>query len=104
MTDSSTDPASVDCRTCGKSEPPIAGRVMLREPLRSEVRAHVGAGCWAAWTAQQLRIINEYRLNLAEPRSREILESAARDFLKLAGAGGEAPMTGPDTARKLGNL
>ncbi len=104
MTDSQTDPASVDCVTCGKSEPPIAGRVTLREPLRSEVRAQVGAGCWASWTAQQLRIINEYRLNLAEPRSRDVLESAARDFLKIGGVGGEAPTTGPETARKLGNL
>ena len=94
---------TVDCVVTGRTEPAISGRVPFREPLRSEVIANVGATAWAQWLEQQVKIINEYRLNLADVRSRDILEEQARLFFKL-GANGEAAEVGPDKARELGNL
>ncbi len=97
--------STVQCVTCGQAESPIEGRISLREPLKSQVQASVGAACWGLWRDQQLRVINEYRLNLAEPKSRDVIELAARQFLKLGDApGGEMLVTGPDKAKELGNL
>lgn len=98
----SVDP--VHCRRCGASEPAISGRVPFRDPLRSEIVAGIGQRCWSEWQAQQLRILNEYRLNLAEERSRAVLESAARSFLHLGGDENPGPATGPEKAKELGNL
>jgi Fe-S cluster biosynthesis and repair protein YggX len=96
--------ARVHCVTCGREEATIAGRVPFPEPLRGEILANVGAPCWQEWLATQLKIINEYRLNLAEERSRELLAKAARETLKLGEGGGVDLVTGPAKARELGNL
>lgn len=97
--------STVQCVTCGREESAIEGRVALREPLKTRVLESVGAGCWAMWRDQQLRVINEYRLNLSEPRSRDVIELAARQFLKLeAGSEADALVTGPEKAKELGNL
>lgn len=106
MSEEKSQSERVQCVTCGKFEAKIAARVAFREPLRGEIFANVCAPCWSDWMAQQLKIINEYRLNLAEDSSRVLLERAARDALKLGGgdAAAAAPVTGPEKARELGNL
>jgi Fe-S cluster biosynthesis and repair protein YggX len=93
------------CACSGREEPAITARVPFREPLKSEILERVGAHSWDAWLEQQIKIINEYRLNLATPEARDVLERAARTFLKLDDTGGAAvPAVGPETARELGNL
>ncbi len=95
---------TLTCVTCGRDEAPISGRVPFRNPLKDDVLSRVGAGCWARWLDQQVKIINEYRLNLAEPRARDVLEEQARIFLALGGAAEGQAEVGPDKARELGNL
>ena len=96
---------TVTCVLSGREEAAISKRVPFREPLRAEVLASVGAPAWERWLEQQVKIINEYRLNLADPRSRDILEEQARIFLGLGGASdGARAEVGPDKARELGNL
>ncbi len=98
-------PTTVHCVTCGQDEPPITLRVPFRDPLKAEILANVGAGCWRNWLDQQLKIINEYRLNLADDSARALLERAAREVLHLGGGDQEAVLaTGPEKARELGNL
>ncbi len=94
------------CALSGVQEPIITGRIPFREPLRSEVAAKIGAHSWQKWLAEQLRVINEYRLNLATPEARDVIESAARSFFGFAAAadGVVAPVTGEAKARELGNL
>ncbi len=99
-----SQPENVTCACCGREEPSISGRVPFGQPTRGEVQARVGARCWQVWLETQLKIINEYRLNLAEPASREMLDQACRQFLKLDEGADEVLETGPDKARELGNL
>lgn len=99
-----TTPENVTCACCGKAEAAITGRVPFAEPTRSELLSRVGAACWQSWLEAQLKIINEYRLNLAESSSRELLDQACRQFCKLDEEDGESLLTGPDKARELGNL
>lgn len=95
---------TVTCHTSGKNEPRISARIPFREPLKSEVQDKIGSFTWQLWMDQQLKIINEYRLNLGDPASRDIIENAAREFFKLGGEGGQLLETGADKARELGNL
>jgi|ETNmetMinimDraft_26_1059896.scaffolds.fasta_scaffold108572_2 Fe-S cluster biosynthesis and repair protein YggX len=99
-----SQPENVTCACCGQQEPPVGVRVPFGEPTRGEILARVGAPCWRTWLDTQLMIINEYRLNLSDPASREMLDQAARQFLKLDGGAAEVLETGPDKARELGNL
>lgn len=105
MSTESSSATSVACVTCGENEAPITLRIPFREPLRAEIQRSVGAGCWRNWLDQQLKIINEYRLNLADDSARALLERAARETLKLGSGDQDAVLeVGPDKARELGNL
>lgn len=96
---------TVKCVTCGQDEPAITARIPFPPAVRQDIAARVGGGCWQTWLDQQLRIINEYRLNLGDPASHELLRQACYHFLKLEDAEtAELPETGPDKARELGNL
>ena len=65
----------------GLEAPPFAG------PIGQEIFDNVSKEAWAAWLEMQTKIINEYRLDLSEPESRETLMAQMRAFLKLkAGA------------------
>ncbi|MCO4760530.1 MAG: Fe(2+)-trafficking protein [Myxococcales bacterium] len=94
---------TVSCVSCGNDGAAITSRVPFLGATKTQIQSSVCASCWTQWMAQQLKIINEYRLNLAEQRSRELLEGQVREFLKLGG-GSEVATVGPDKARELGNL
>ncbi len=98
-----SQPENVTCACCGQQEEPISARIPFGEPTRGEIKARVGSGCWGVWLETQLKIINEYRLNLGDPASGELLDQACRQFLKLD-EGAEVLETGPEKARELGNL
>ncbi len=96
---------TVTCVTCKQEGPAITGRIPFRGDLKAEIQGSVCAPCWSNWMAQQLKIINEYRLNLAEKRAHEVLEAQVKQFLHLSGAADvDDAAVGPDKARELGNL
>lgn len=41
----------------------------------------ISASAWESWLQHQTMLINEYRLNLLEPKSREFLEQEMLKFL-----------------------
>ena len=52
--------------------------------LGREIYEHVSASAWAEWRDQvQIKVINEYRLNLADPDHFQILVDQLRAFLNL---------------------
>lgn len=75
----------VSCSRCGDDKPAIEGRIPFREEVREEVRESVCADCWQEWLDMQIKVINELALNLGDPRSHEIIEAHAREFLGLRG-------------------
>ena len=72
----------LDCSRCGKSAPAME-RPPLPGTLGRTIHARVCALCWKEWQQMQVRVINENRLNLAEPESRRILQDNLRLFLHL---------------------
>lgn len=71
------------CIRCGSNPPGFEGRVPFRDELREQVAGNVCADCWRDWLQVQIKVINEFALNLGDIRSHDIIEAHARDFFKL---------------------
>ncbi|MDX1705958.1 oxidative damage protection protein [Pseudidiomarina sp.] len=49
--------------------------------LGEKIFANISKEAWAEWQKKQTMLINEKRLNLMDPKSRELLEGHMRAFL-----------------------
>ncbi len=70
----------VHCQRLGKQAegldyPPYPG------PLGDRVFENISKEGWQAWINHQTMLINEYRLNLTDKKSREFLETEMTKFL-----------------------
>lgn len=68
----------------GLDRPPYPG------PLGQRIFENVSKQAWQDWIAHQTRLINEYRLALAEPQARKFLAEEMEKFF----FGGELAQTG----------
>ncbi|MDX1623904.1 MAG: oxidative damage protection protein [Gemmatimonadota bacterium] len=78
----------VTCVRCGETregldQPPYP------DELGREIHEKVCTACWDEARNMQVMTINEYRLDLSDPRAQEILETSTRDFLGLEPAEAE---------------
>lgn len=69
------------CQRCGERPAGVEGRVPFRGELQREVRENICQACWEEWLQVQIKLINELALNLGDPRSHDIIEAHAQDFL-----------------------
>lgn len=67
----------------GLDEPPYPGTA--GEKIYNEISKQA----WGSWLSHQTMLINEYRLNLLDPKARQFLEQEMLRF--LFGEGSEAP-------------
>lgn len=77
-----TQERSVLCKKFGKElpgleKPPFPGKV------GQQIFETISADGWAAWKDLQIKIINEYRLNLAERKDYDLLMDQMLSFLNL---------------------
>lgn len=70
------------CRRCGVSKPALPERP-FKGPVGEKVLASVCADCWREWIHMGTKVINEFRLNFANPRHGEIYDQYMREFLNL---------------------
>jgi Fe-S cluster biosynthesis and repair protein YggX len=68
----------------GLARPPYPG------PLGQRIFENVSKQAWSEWVAHQTRLINEYKLALAEPKSRKFLAEEMDKYF----FGGELAATG----------
>lgn len=59
----------------GFDTPPYPGE------LGQRVYEHISEDAWRQWLDHQTMLINEYRLNLLDPKAREFLETHMEQFL-----------------------
>lgn len=64
----------------GLDEPPQPGE------LGQRIYEHVSKEAFKIWMQRQLMIINEYRLNLADPNASKFLDQAMEEFFFGEGA------------------
>ena len=74
----------ITCSRCGATSPETTARIPFRSPLKEQVQAKICAQCWGEWQQEQVRVINELALNLGDPRSHDLIELNARQFLGLS--------------------
>lgn len=72
----------VQCIRCGQTRAGLA-RAPYPDALGREIAEKVCSVCWDECKGMQVMVINEYRLDLSDPRAQEILEKSIRDFLGI---------------------
>jgi Fe-S cluster biosynthesis and repair protein YggX len=58
-------------------------------PLGERIYNEVSQEAWTLWVKHSTMVINEFRLNPAEPQARVVLRTQMEDF--LFGSGGDKP-------------
>lgn len=91
-------PRMVQCRKLGKElpgleKPPFAGEMGKR------IYDEISADAWAMWKDLQIKIINEYRLNLGDRKDYETLVAQMMAFLGFE-EGAVAEVENADRGRK----
>ena len=68
---------------CAKLNTEAAGLAKAPYPgeLGQRIYKHISQQGWDMWLAHQTMLINEYKLSLIDPKSREFLTKAMQDFL-----------------------
>lgn len=74
--------ADVTCARCGQTREGLA-RPPYPDAQGREIQEKICAACWDECKKMQVMVINEYRLDLSDPRAQEILEKSTREFLGL---------------------
>lgn len=67
----------------GMNTPPFPG------PLGERIFHQVSKQAWSMWLSHQTMLINEYRLNLIDPKAREFLQQELQKY--FFGEGSEKP-------------
>lgn len=67
----------------GLERPPMPG------PLGQRIFENVSKEAWVMWKGQMIMLINEYRLNLADPKASEFLDQQTEAF--FFGQGSQLP-------------
>ena len=75
----------VTCARCGETReglasPPVGGA------LGERIKGNTCAKCWNEWQEDQVRIINHYGLQMADPDDRKKLREAMKEHLNLPAA------------------
>lgn len=76
--------SEIECSRCGARKEGLA-RPPLPGELGERLRAHVCRECWAEWLGTQVKYINEYQLNPANPEHYEFLVREMTSYCKLPG-------------------
>ena len=78
----------VQCVKFGKEMEGLE-RVPVPGPLGQRIFENVSKEAWAMWKSQMLMLINEYRLNLADPKASAFLDQQTEAF--FFGPGSQLP-------------
>lgn len=76
------DGTQIQCRRCGQVRPKMASRP-FKGPLGEKVWASTCQPCFNEWIRMGTKVINELRLNFADPRHTEVYDQHMREFLNL---------------------
>ena len=68
------------CKRCRKARPGLDDAPFSGE-LGARVQEDICVDCWKEWMAMSVKVINEFRLNMATPEANDIYESNLREFL-----------------------
>lgn len=70
------------CKRCGGPGPKLSERPFKGE-LGERILVEVCQPCWAEWIAMGTKVINEFRLDLSNPKAQELYDEQMKEFLCL---------------------
>ena len=70
------------CTRCSASGPRLESAPYPNATGR-RILAEICAGCWAEWRDLEVKIINEYQLNMLEREHRKTIQSQLKSFMKF---------------------
>lgn len=73
----------LQCGRCQRSAKGLDSAPPLPNDLAAEVLAKICGDCWRQWTEEEVKFINEHRLNFMDPEAADILHRHLRKFLAL---------------------
>lgn len=72
-----------------QQESPGLSKAPFPGPLGEKIYQEISQTAWNMWLSHQTMLINEYRLNLIDPKSREFLQQEMKKY--FFGEGSEKP-------------
>jgi Fe-S cluster biosynthesis and repair protein YggX len=76
------DPNAWTCKRCFKANTQLDETPFSSE-LGQSIHESICDACWQEWIAMSIKVINEYRLNMALPEANEIYDTHMKEFLGL---------------------
>jgi Fe-S cluster biosynthesis and repair protein YggX len=73
----------ITCSRCGQEKEPVTSTAFYAGDVAAALKTHACVDCWGEWIKMQIMIVNEYRLNLMDPKTDEFLNSQVLAFFKL---------------------
>ena len=79
--------AVITCSRCAQEKDAVVKTAFYRGEVREKLLTHACQECWDEWIKMQIMLINEYRLNLMDPKSDDFLNKQVLAFFKLDDGG-----------------
>lgn len=73
------------------------------DEMGARVQRNVCAACWREYMRRQTMVINEYRLDLMDPKAQDVLTRDMLEFLRLEAPGEEARAEGGAPSERGGS-
>lgn len=70
------------CGRCGQPNPPIE-EAPFDNDLGQKIMKSICQSCWREWIAMSIKVINEYRLNLATEHGSKVFDDHMKEFLGI---------------------
>lgn len=75
---------NITCARCGLDKAPLAKQPPLPGEDAALVLARVCVDCWGEWREEEVRTINELRLNFMDPDAQRTLRERMLSYLGLS--------------------
>jgi Fe-S cluster biosynthesis and repair protein YggX len=75
--------ATLKCSRCQLEKEAVTNTAFYAGEIKEKLLANACTDCWDEWIKMQIMIINEYRLNLMDPKTDEFLNMQVLSFFNL---------------------
>lgn len=76
-------PGPFTCQRCGQPNPPME-EAPFENALGARIKEKICQDCWREWIGMSIKVINEYRLNLASEQGAQVFDFHMKEFLGLS--------------------
>jgi Fe-S cluster biosynthesis and repair protein YggX len=74
---------TITCSRCGLEKEAVVKTAFYTGDTKLKLQQHACVDCWKDWLRTQTMLVNEYRLNLMDPKTDAFLNTQVLVFFKL---------------------